>query len=185
MGLTTLLTNSQDRDFGPYPSINTVMKIPEKLRKNFPPKIKYIEKIPDISVDVHLMCSELKTLNTASWQKTNNQTKLCLYELNWRDFTVSIPYTKTVIDSLKSYMPFNSVYYRYLHSQTCYSWHIDVMETSLHIPLITNEGCKFVYSDAIFSMPADGSVYMVNNSIPHSFMNAGRHDRLHITMDIF
>jgi hypothetical protein len=32
-------------------------------------------------------------------------------------------------------------------------------------------------------MPADGSAYVVNNGIPHSFMNAGSEPRLHLTFE--
>jgi Aspartyl/Asparaginyl beta-hydroxylase len=184
MGLTTLLSNSQDRDFGPYPSINKKM-IPEKLRTSFKSSTNYVEKIPDIKVDVPLLLQEFETIKTENWIESKIQTKLCVYHFNWKEFTNSMPYTQSVINGLRVLMPYNSVYYRYVHSNTCYNWHVDKMQTCLHIPLITNEGCKFVYDDAVFSMPADGSVYIVNNGKHHSFMNGGKQSRLHITMDIF
>jgi hypothetical protein len=159
--------------------------IPERLRKSWVSSIEYIEKIPDISVDVPLLLQEFHTLDNQSWMEGKVQTKLCVYYFNWKEFTQNMPYTKTIINELKTVMPYNSVYYRYVHSNTCYNWHVDEMQTCLHIPLVTNQGCKFVYDDAVFSMPADGSVYMVNNGKFHSFMNSGSKSRLHITMDIF
>ena len=160
--------------------------IHEKLRTGFPPPIEYIEKIPNIKVDVQLILKESTVLEKLDWMDGNVQKKLCVYRnTNWEEFTKDMHYTRSVIDSLKDYMSFNNVYYRYVKTNTCYNWHIDRMQTCLHIPLITNEGCKFVYDNAVFSMPADGSVYIVNNSIYHTFINSGKNDRLHITMDIF
>jgi hypothetical protein len=156
----------------------------EKLRKSYHPPTDYITKIPDISVDIDLMLKELESIKAENWIEGTVQTKLCVYQHTWKECTKDMPYTIMIIDDLKKHMPYNHVYYRYVHNNTCYNWHIDQMKTCLHIPLITNEGCKFVYDDAIFSMPADGSVYIVNNSKWHSFMNAGKQSRLHITMDI-
>jgi len=159
--------------------------IHEKFRTSFKSSISHIEKIPDISVDVKLLLQESYTLSDQDWAESKIQTKLCIYYFEWKEFTKNMLYTRSVIDYLKQFMPFNSVYYRYVHSNTCYNWHVDKMQTCLHIPLVTNEGCKFVYDDAVFSMPADGSVYIVNNGKHHSFMNGGTQSRLHITMDIF
>ena len=161
-------------------------KFKTKLINNFKCPVDYIERIADLKVDVSILLKELKFLENQEWIKNFMQTKLGVYRDNtWKDYASEMVYTKTIIDKLKTHMPFNSVYYRYLHTATCYYWHFDSMQTCLHIPLITNEGCKFVYEDAVFHMPADGSVYIVNNGKPHSFMNAGSADRLHITLDIF
>ena len=40
--------------------------------------------------------------------------------------------------------------------RTCLSWHRDP-EMRLHIPIITNQGCKMVIEDQAFHMPANGS----------------------------
>ncbi len=157
-----------------------------KFLKSFDSPIEYIEKIPGLKVDIDLLFQEFKIIEKLEWMIGTVQSKLCVHQnCQWKECTNEMHYTKSVIDGLKDYIPFNSVYYRYVHSNTCYNWHVDKMKTCLHIPLITNEGCKFVYDDAVFSMPADGSVYIVNNSKPHTFMNAGPVSRLHITMDIF
>jgi len=164
--------------------INADIKL--RFSKSFDCPVEYIEKLPDVTVDISLLLEELKFLKKLEWVKNFMQTKLPVYQQNkWSDYAESMVYTKSVVESLKQHVPFNSVYYRYLHVHTCYNWHTDAMKTCLHIPLITNEGCKFVYEDRVFSMPADGSVYIVNNSIPHTFVNSGTTDRLHITMDIF
>jgi hypothetical protein len=97
----------------------------------------------------------------------------------------SIPYTYEVITYLRKTYLFNTVTYRSVMPDTCYSWHTDFSQICIHIPLITNQGCRFVYEDKSFHMPADGSVYVVNNEKPHSFMNGGNSPRVHITIENF
>ena len=57
------------------------------------------------------------------------------------------------------------------------SWHRDP-EPRLHIPIITNPGCKMVIEDVAKHMPADGSVIITNNTKYHNFFNGGEKDRI-------
>ena len=59
------------------------------------------------------------------------------------------------------------------------SWHKDP-EPRLHIPIITNPGCKMVIEDIAKHMPADGSVTITNNTKYHNFFNGGEQDRIHL-----
>ena len=59
------------------------------------------------------------------------------------------------------------------------SWHRDP-EPRLHIPIITNPGCKMVIEDVAKHMPADGSVTITNNTKYHNFFNGGEQDRIHL-----
>jgi hypothetical protein len=59
------------------------------------------------------------------------------------------------------------------------SWHRDP-EPRLHIPIITNLGCKMVIEDVAKHMPADGSVTITNNTKYHNFFNGGEQDRIHL-----
>ena len=59
------------------------------------------------------------------------------------------------------------------------SWHKDP-EPRLHIPIITNYGCRMVIDDRAYHMPADGSVYLTNTTKYHNFFNGGEEDRIHI-----
>ena len=63
--------------------------------------------------------------------------------------------------------------------RSCLSWHRDP-EKRLHIPIITNPGCRMVIEDESFHMPADGSVYITDNTKYHNFFNGGETDRLHL-----
>jgi hypothetical protein len=61
----------------------------------------------------------------------------------------------------------------------CYSYHVDPTPR-VHIPLITDENCMAVLEDTIYRLPADGSVYFVDTTRRHTFLNAGDYDRFHI-----
>jgi len=59
------------------------------------------------------------------------------------------------------------------------SWHRDP-EPRLHIPIITNPGCRMVIEDVAKHLPADGSVYITNNLKYHNFFNGGEENRVHL-----
>ena len=59
------------------------------------------------------------------------------------------------------------------------SWHRDP-EPRLHIPIITNKGCRMVIEDVSKHMPADGSVTITNNTKYHNFFNGGERNRIHL-----
>ena len=192
MGVTPLLTNSQNRLYGAYSSINTIMiplRIKRKFAKTQDPTVDYIEHIPDIKVDIDLLKQEFSPYNDKLFDHIENnvlvQKKFGLMKKGVFDDIISfMPYTQQIVDMVANYLFFNAVYYRYVMPNACYQWHQDVGKLCLHIPLISNEGCKFVYNDRVFSMPSDGSLYLVNNSKFHTFVNAGKNPRLHMTFEI-
>ena len=59
------------------------------------------------------------------------------------------------------------------------SWHKDP-EPRLHIPIITNPGCKMVIEDVAKHLPADGNVTITNNTKYHNFFNGGEQSRIHL-----
>ena len=63
--------------------------------------------------------------------------------------------------------------------RSCLSWHRDP-EKRLHIPIITNPGCRMVVEDESFHMPADGCLYITDNTKYHNFFNGGEINRTHI-----
>ena len=62
--------------------------------------------------------------------------------------------------------------------------HVD-NNVRLHIPIYTNKKCTTTFYDkqkkliGEYHMPADGSFYLFNSWLPHSFGNMGEEDRLH------
>jgi hypothetical protein len=152
----------------------------------------YIEILPDYKVDLSKLLEEYNMVkHLLSDRKRPNSPVLIQRALNLAtghrptDTLDSLPYTVNVVKHLMATYSFNTVSYRCIMPDTCYSWHTDFSEVCLHIPLITNEGCRFVYEDKAFHMPADGSVYIVNNEKSHSFMNGGTEPRVHITLENF
>ena len=63
--------------------------------------------------------------------------------------------------------------------RSCLSWHRDP-EKRLHIPIITNPGCRMVIEDESFHMPADGNLYITDNRKYHNFFNGGEVNRIHL-----
>ena len=59
------------------------------------------------------------------------------------------------------------------------SWHRDP-EPRLHIPIITNKGCRMVIENVSKHMPADGTVTITNNTKYHNFFNGGEQNRIHL-----
>ena len=59
------------------------------------------------------------------------------------------------------------------------SWHKDP-ECRLHVPIITNQGCSMVIENVAKHLPADGSVWITNNTKYHNFFNGGEQARIHL-----
>ena len=66
-----------------------------------------------------------------------------------------------------------------LESKRCYTLHKDISKR-IHIPIETNDRCFFVLDDEVIKMPADGSVYEVDTTKMHTFVNASPTPRIHI-----
>ncbi len=152
----------------------------------------YIEILPDYRVNLDLLLDEYNIVKQLLSDRKRSDSPVLIQRAlnlaqNFRpsDTLESLPYTLSVAKHLMAEYNFNTVSYRCIMPDTCYGWHIDFSQVCLHIPLITNEGCRFVYADRAFHMPADGSVYVVNNGKPHSFMNGGQEPRIHITLENF
>jgi len=59
------------------------------------------------------------------------------------------------------------------------SWHRDP-EPRLHIPIVTNLGCRMVIENISKHMPANGTVTITNNTKYHNFFNGGEQNRIHL-----
>jgi len=103
--------------------------------------------------------------------KENDYTELCE------------PFINTYVEEVYKYIKerWNIGRFRFLMKppRSCLSWHRDP-EKRLHIPLITNPGCRMVIENESFHMPADGSIYITDNTKYHNFFNGGEINRIHI-----
>ena len=59
------------------------------------------------------------------------------------------------------------------------SWHRDP-EPRLHIPIYTNPGAIMVVDQVAKHLPADGSVWITNNTKYHNAFNGGEENRVHL-----
>lgn len=67
----------------------------------------------------------------------------------------------------------------WLEPYSCYSMHRDTT-IRIHIPIITNPNCYFVFKtgDVVY-LPPD-NVYQVTTTEPHTFINCSDYSRLHL-----
>ena len=88
-------------------------------------------------------------------------------------------YFKEVYDTLSSKYKLGRVRILLKQPRSTLSWHRDP-EPRLHIPIITNPGCIMVIDKVAQHMPADGSVWITNNTKYHNAFNGGEEDRIHL-----
>ena len=88
-------------------------------------------------------------------------------------------YLEEVYNTLKKKFKLGRVRILLKEPRSTLSWHRDP-EPRLHVPIITNPGCKMVIEDIAKHMPADGSVTITNNTKYHNFFTGGEQDRIHL-----
>ena len=88
-------------------------------------------------------------------------------------------YFKEVFDILSSRYKLGRVRVLLKEPRSTLSWHRDP-EPRLHIPIITNPGSIMVIDNVAKHMPADGSVWITNNTKYHNAFNGGEHNRIHL-----
>lgn len=159
--------------------------------KNFKSPVEYLSMLPNISVDIKELLSEFDLINDKLEDVTTHGNSVLvqkkfhlMFNNNYTADIDNMPYTKSIANTVYKTLPFNSVNYRQVMPNTCYNWHYDCGGCCLHIPLVTNKGCFFLFERKSFHMAADGTVYIVNTSKNHTFVNAGPYPRLHLTFEI-
>ena len=88
-------------------------------------------------------------------------------------------YFKEIIDALSSKYKLGRVRILLKEPRSTLSWHRDP-EPRLHIPIITNPGCLMVIDNVAKHLPADGSVWITNNTKYHNAFNGGEENRGHL-----
>ena len=87
-------------------------------------------------------------------------------------------YTELVSDFQNTY--FEEVYNTLKKNFKLGRVRILLKEPRLHIPIITNLGCRMVIDNIAKHMPADGTVTITNNKKYHNFFNGGEQARIHL-----
>ena len=88
-------------------------------------------------------------------------------------------YFKEVYEILSSKFKLGRVRILLKEPRTTLSWHGDP-EPRLHIPIVTNPGCMQVIENVAKHLPADGSVWITNNTKYHNAFNGGEENRVHL-----
>ena len=88
-------------------------------------------------------------------------------------------YFKEVYDQLSKKYKLGRVRLLLKEPRSTLSWHRDP-EPRLHIPIYTNPGAIMVIDHVAKHMPADGSVWITNNTKYHNAFNGGEENRIHL-----
>ena len=88
-------------------------------------------------------------------------------------------YFKEVYETLRKKFKLGRVRLLLKEPRSTLSWHKDP-EPRLHIPIITNPGAIMVVDHVAKHMPADGSVWITNNTKYHNAFNGGEQNRIHL-----
>jgi len=88
-------------------------------------------------------------------------------------------YFEEVYNTLKKIFRLGRVRILLKEPRSTLSWHRDP-EPRLHIPIITNPGCRMVIDNVAQHLPADGTVTITNNTKYHNFFNGGEQERIHL-----
>ena len=88
-------------------------------------------------------------------------------------------YFKEVYETLKKKFKLGRVRLLLKEPRSTLSWHKDP-ECRLHVPIVTNKGCSMVIENVAKHLPADGNVWITNNTKFHNFFNGGEQARIHL-----
>ena len=88
-------------------------------------------------------------------------------------------YFKEVYDQLTKKYKLGRMRLLLKEPRSTLSWHRDP-EPRLHIPIYTNPGAIMVVDNVAKHMPADGSVWITNNTKYHNAFNGGEGNRVHL-----
>ena len=88
-------------------------------------------------------------------------------------------YFKEVYEILRKKFKLGRVRLLLKEPRSTLSWHKDP-ECRLHVPIVTNKGCSMVIENVAKHLPADGTVWITNNTKYHNFFNGGEQARVHL-----
>ena len=120
------------------------------------------------------------------WTKPDSSGKevsrdVAIEEEKYTEFVKDFEHTyfKEVYDELSKKYKLGRTRLLLKEPRSTLSWHRDP-EPRLHIPIYTNPGAIMVVDKVAQHMPADGSVWITNNTKYHNFFNGGEENRLHL-----
>lgn len=127
-----------------------------------------------------------KNVRGVYWTKPDSSGKEVLRDKNineeaYTEFVKEFKntYFKKVYDTLSKKFKLGRVRILLKEPRSTLSWHRDP-EPRLHIPIITNPGSIMVIENVAKHLPADGSVWITNNTKYHNAFNGGEESRVHL-----
>lgn len=97
-----------------------------------------------------------------------------------QDCTLLNPFFKnTILEGLVNKYNLKRTRLMWVGEFSCYTMHEDP-SPRIHIPLITNKNCYFVFKDYPPFYLEPGYIWYVDTTLPHTFMNCSSMKRLHI-----
>ena len=120
------------------------------------------------------------------WTKPDSSGKevsrdVAIEEEKYTEFVKDFEHTyfKEVYDELSKKYKLGRTRLLLKEPRSTLSWHRDP-EPRLHIPIYTNPGAIMVVDKVAQHMPADGSVWITNNTKYHNAFNGGEENRVHL-----
>ena len=92
-------------------------------------------------------------------------------------------YFKEMYDAITEKYQLGRVRLLWKLPRTTLSWHRDP-EPRLHIPIVTNYGARMCIDEEVHHMPADGGVWITDNTKYHNAFNGGEEDRVHLVATV-
>lgn len=92
-------------------------------------------------------------------------------------------YFKEMYDAITEKYQLGRVRLLWKLPRTTLSWHRDP-EPRLHIPIVTNYGARMCIDTEVHHMPADGGVWITDNTRYHNAFNGGEEDRVHLVATV-
>jgi len=127
-----------------------------------------------------------KNVRGVFWTKPDSSGKEVLRDkqINEKAYTEFVKefentYFKIVYETLAKKFILGRVRILLKEPRSTLSWHRDP-EPRLHIPIITNPGSIMVIENVAKHLPADGSVWITNNTKYHNAFNGGEESRIHL-----
>ena len=155
--------------------------------------MKYFNVIDTIDTDYIL--NELNTIENIVWTNFSQGRQVGLQYKLGEDFWASAvgksqgnetqyielnPFFKnTIFETIIEKYNLKRTRLMWVNPKSCYSLHTD-KTPRIHIPLITNPECYFLFNPGFLLHLAAGSVWWVNTKLCHTFLNCSSYSRLHL-----
>lgn len=145
--------------------------------------------------DTKLLSAYLNLESTLQWQNNidnNNLLELRRYDQKmffgknkventaWAFCTEDyLWYKGTYFEQILTTFKLKRMRLMWLKYNSCYAFHVDAFK-NLHIPVITNTDCYFVFKHGLIKHLLPNKAYLIDTTLEHTVINGGDSWRLHL-----